>query len=58
MISQARHTELVSASIRQTPPPRVERWDSPDLNLSPEREGRSAVEAQKLLGISLDGSMG
>ena len=57
MISQARHTELVSASIRQTPP-RVERWDRPDLNLSPEREGRSAVEAQKLLGISLDGSMG
>ncbi len=31
---------------------------SPHPNPSPEEEGRKAVEAQKLLGISLEGSVG
>lgn len=30
----------------------------PHPNPSPEGEGRSAVEAQKMLGISLEGSVG
>ena len=34
------------------------RWASPHPNPSPEGEGLEAVEAQKLLGISLEGSVG
>jgi very-short-patch-repair endonuclease len=34
------------------------RWDSPHPNPSPEGEGLAKVEAQKLLGISLEGSVG
>ena len=40
--------------LRQTP----DRWDAPHPNPSPEGEGLDAVEAQKLLGISLEGSVG
>jgi very-short-patch-repair endonuclease len=35
-----------------------DRWDNPHPNPSPEGEGLAAVEAQKLLGISLEGSVG
>ena len=35
-----------------------DRWESPHPNPSPEGEGLKAVEAQKLLGISLEGSAG
>ena len=35
-----------------------DRWDIPHPNPSPEGEGLSTVEAQKLLGISLEGSAG
>ncbi len=35
-----------------------DRWDKPHPNPSPEGEGLEAVEAQKLLGISLEGSVG
>jgi very-short-patch-repair endonuclease len=41
-------------AIQQTP----DRWDAPHPSPSPEGEGREAVEAQKLLGISLEGSVG
>ena len=34
------------------------RWHKPHPNPSPEGEGLEAVEAQKLLGISLEGSVG
>ena len=34
------------------------RWESPHPNPSPEGEGLEEVEAQKLLGISLEGSVG
>ena len=34
------------------------RWNNPHPNPSPEGEGLVAVEAQKLLGISLEGSVG
>jgi len=34
------------------------RWERPHPNPSPEGEGLIAVEAQKLLGISLEGSVG
>ena len=34
------------------------RWDSPHPNPSPEGEGLEKVEARKLLGISLEGSVG
>lgn len=34
------------------------RWERPHPNPSPEGEGLDAVEAQKLLGISLEGSVG
>ena len=37
---------------------RPDRWEAPHPNPSPEGEGQSAVEAQKLLGISLEGSVG
>ncbi|PTS90082.1 hypothetical protein DBR17_02010 [Sphingomonas sp. HMWF008] len=35
-----------------------DRWERPHPNPSPEGEGLEKVEAQKLLGISLDGSVG
>jgi very-short-patch-repair endonuclease len=35
-----------------------DRWHKPHPNPSPEGEGLEAVEAQKLLGISLEGSVG
>ncbi len=35
-----------------------DRWERPHPNPSPEGEGLMEVEAQKLLGISLEGSMG
>ena len=35
-----------------------DRWHKPHPNPSPEGEGLKAVEAQKLLGISLEGSVG
>ncbi len=34
------------------------RWERPDPNPSPEGDGLKQVEAQKLLGISLEGSVG
>jgi len=40
--------------LQQTP----ERWPTPHPNPSPEGEGLRTVEAQKLLGISLEGSVG
>jgi very-short-patch-repair endonuclease len=40
--------------LRQLP----DRWNKPHPNPSPEGEGLDAVEAQKLLGISLEGSVG
>lgn len=46
----------------QTLPPRKQwrlpKLDTPHPNPSPEGEGLFAVEAQKLLGISLEGSVG
>jgi very-short-patch-repair endonuclease len=44
----------ILATLQETP----DRWDAPHPNPSPEREGLHAVEAQKLLGISLEGSVG
>ena len=41
-------------TLRQTPC----RWETPHPKPSPEGEGRNGVEAQKLLGISLEGSVG
>jgi very-short-patch-repair endonuclease len=35
-----------------------DRWNRPHPNPSPEGDGLNAVEAQKLLGISLEGSVG
>ena len=35
-----------------------DRWDRPHPNPSPEGEGLEEVDAQKLLGISLEGSVG
>ncbi|WP_081988837.1 endonuclease domain-containing protein [Sphingomonas sp. Ant H11] len=35
-----------------------DRWERPHPNPSPEGEGLDAVEAQKLLGISLEGAVG
>ena len=35
-----------------------DRWERPHPNPSPEEEGLKEVEAQKLLGISLEGSVG
>jgi very-short-patch-repair endonuclease len=35
-----------------------DRWDRPHPNPTPEGEGLEKVEAQKLLGISLEGSVG
>jgi very-short-patch-repair endonuclease len=37
---------------------RADRWDKPHPNPSPEGEGLVALEAQKLLGISLEGTVG
>lgn len=37
---------------------RAPRWNRPHPNPSPEREGLKKVGAQKLLGISLEGSVG
>jgi hypothetical protein len=54
MITLFRHAELVAASIPETSL-RVERWTPKQV------QGDScgfAVEAQKLLGISLEGSVG
>ncbi len=45
---------LISGAIAVAP----DRRDSPHPNPSPEGEGLRAVEAQKLLGISLEGSVG
>ncbi|MEA3030952.1 MAG: hypothetical protein QOG13_2277 [Sphingomonadales bacterium] len=45
---------LIAGAIATTPA----RWHSPHPNPSPEGEGLEAVEAQKLLGISLEGSVG
>lgn len=46
-------TRILKA-LRQAP----DRWQAPHPNPSPEVEGRNAVEARKLLGISLEGSVG
>jgi len=49
-----RHAELVSASILETSP-RAEKWTLKQV----QGDGSGfAVEAQKLLGISLEGSVG
>jgi hypothetical protein len=54
MITLNRHAELVSASIPETAP-QVEKWTLKQV----QGDGsRFAVEAQKLLGISLEGSVG
>jgi very-short-patch-repair endonuclease len=50
--------EGVAAKILETLLRMPDRWDAPHPNPSPEREGLNAVEAQKLLGISLEGSAG
>ena len=44
----------IAASLADTP----ERWPAPHPNPSPEGEGLEKVEAQKLLGIGLEGSVG
>jgi very-short-patch-repair endonuclease len=49
-----RHAEGVLTVILQS----LEAADMPHPNPSPEGEGLAAVEAQKLLGISLEGSVG
>ncbi len=46
--------EIIRIALNDTPA----RWDRPHPNPSPEGEGLEAVEAQKLLGISLEGSVG
>jgi very-short-patch-repair endonuclease len=46
--------QLILAALNGAP----DRWHSPHPNPSPEGEGLDAVEAQKLLGISLEGSVG
>jgi very-short-patch-repair endonuclease len=50
--------EGVAAKILETLLRMPDRWDAPHPNPSPEGEGLNAVEAQKLLGISLEGSVG
>jgi very-short-patch-repair endonuclease len=45
---------MIAGALRATP----DRWNSPHPNPSPEGQGLVAVEAQKLLGISLEGSVG
>jgi hypothetical protein len=54
MILLNRHAELVSASIPETSA-RAEKWTLKQVQGD---EVRFAVEAQKLLGISLEGSVG
>jgi hypothetical protein len=54
MITLTRHAELVSASIPETST-RVEKWTLKQVQDDAEW---FAVEAQKLLGISLEGSVG
>ena len=48
----------VLAHIAAALSPASARWNKPHPNPSPEGEGLVAVEAQKLLGISLEGSVG
>ena len=56
MIRPIRHAELVSASTLQVEPPlRAEEWT---LKRVQGDASLFAVEAQKLLGISLEGSVG
>jgi very-short-patch-repair endonuclease len=50
--------EGVLTRILETLQHRPDRWETPHPNPSPQGEGRNAVEAQKLLGISLEGSVG
>lgn len=45
---------VILQSLLQAP----DRWEAPHPNPSPEGEGLEAVEAQRLLGISLEGSVG
>jgi very-short-patch-repair endonuclease len=45
---------VIAGALQATP----DRWNKPHPNPSPEGEGLVAVEAQKLLGISLEGSVG
>jgi very-short-patch-repair endonuclease len=45
---------VVLAALREAPA----RWDNPHPNPSPEGEGLEGIEAQKLLGISPEGSVG
>jgi very-short-patch-repair endonuclease len=45
---------MLAASLSLAP----QRWDNPHPNPSPEGEGLVAVEAQKLLGVSLERSVG
>ena len=45
---------VIGGALSQAPA----RWDKPHPNPSPEGEGLSPVEAQKLLGISFEGSVG
>jgi len=44
----------IAGALAATP----DRWNKPHPNPSPEGEGLERVEAQKLLGISLEGSVG
>jgi very-short-patch-repair endonuclease len=46
--------ETIRRALQETSP----RWPKPHPNPSPEGEGLETVEAQKLLGISLEGSVG
>ena len=56
MIASNRHAELVSASIHpMAPPVLAEEWTLKQVQGD---EKGFAVEAQKLLGISLEGSVG
>jgi very-short-patch-repair endonuclease len=48
----------VAAHILDTLHRTPDRWEAPHPNPSPEGEGLDAAEAQKLLGISLEGSVG
>ena len=46
--------QAILIALEQAP----DRWENPHPNPSPEAEGLKEVEAQKLLGISLEGSVG
>ena len=52
-----RNLEGVCAAIRSALEQTADRWDRPHPNPSPEGEGPLAVQAQKLLGISLEGGV-